>query len=265
MSRDSLDPRREQMIAALYGELSPEEELEFQESLRSDAALRAEWEELQGTRSFLKDWAIPDPEPRFVFVDQAETPARKAPGAAGSGGFWGRLAGLLPAPAWSFAAVSLVLAGLMLAGFRVDRVPGGLAFHFGAQAGTAVPGAQHLLASGQAVPPDSNRPLTLPASQMSQANLDAYSADMMGAVMAMLQKYQDEQNAQLAYILNGFYEELRTEGKRDYDQVNARLEALGFRLLAEQTNTNDRIKSLMETGSMIPTSDSPPNQDEEQR
>ncbi len=48
-----LDPLREKMISALYGELSTEETRRFEEALKNDTDLRAEWDELRGTRNFL--------------------------------------------------------------------------------------------------------------------------------------------------------------------------------------------------------------------
>ncbi|MDM7915765.1 MAG: hypothetical protein QUU85_10965, partial [Candidatus Eisenbacteria bacterium] len=79
-----LDPRWEKLVALLYGELPPEEEQSLRMEIESDAALRAEWEEISGARSLLQSWEVPETakEPSFVFV--TPEPARRRNGSARS-------------------------------------------------------------------------------------------------------------------------------------------------------------------------------------
>lgn len=127
MSDEPLETREQLLIAALYGELTEDQELDFQRRLSGDADLRAEWAELTGTRSLLQEWAPEeDPAPSFVFVDDAEEPAL---------GGWERfIRGIrrgMSAPAWTFAGATVALVVLVISGFRVDRVENGFAVRFG--------------------------------------------------------------------------------------------------------------------------------------
>ena len=76
---------------------------------------------------FLADWVGEEPEPGSIFVEQPALWA--AEGTADSP--WARLrrwmGHLMPAPAWGFGFATVLLVGLILAGFRVDRLDGGIA------------------------------------------------------------------------------------------------------------------------------------------
>ena len=55
MTNEPLNPRQDKLIAALYGELSPEEEKEFFTLLENDTELKREWTELNETRQFISN------------------------------------------------------------------------------------------------------------------------------------------------------------------------------------------------------------------
>ena len=55
---DAVDPKIDRLIAALYGEMSDAERRDFDAELAADPALRAEWEEISGTRSLLAGWEL---------------------------------------------------------------------------------------------------------------------------------------------------------------------------------------------------------------
>ena len=59
MKEESLDPKLQTLIAALYGELDAEALERFQASLEEDPLLRAEWEELREARALLAPWVSP--------------------------------------------------------------------------------------------------------------------------------------------------------------------------------------------------------------
>ncbi|MBD3236861.1 MAG: hypothetical protein GF330_09165, partial [Candidatus Eisenbacteria bacterium] len=77
MTGESLDPIRQKMVAALYGELPADAERELQAALAEDAELRAEWEELQAARGFLREAEHPEPAPSFVFTTPEPQRARR--------------------------------------------------------------------------------------------------------------------------------------------------------------------------------------------
>lgn len=137
MTETPLDPKREQMIAALYGELSPEEMQEFQALLKEDADLEREWDELQGTRAFLQKAGA---EMEAQSAEQAEVFSFLMPGQPDSAARiprparWRRL---LFSPATGFAAAALTLAVLLFTGLRIDRVEGGMTIRFAPGAGQA--------------------------------------------------------------------------------------------------------------------------------
>lgn len=127
---ESVDPRFEKLVALLYGELSEDEEREIRRELMTDAALRAEWEGLQSSRTLLQGWQMEERAPRLVFVQKTAGAAGQA-GLRRESGWRERFRTWLAAPAWGLAATAVLVAALALGGFRIDRVSGGLAFRFG--------------------------------------------------------------------------------------------------------------------------------------
>ena len=66
---ETVDPNIDKLVAALYGEMTDAERRDFDAQLLVDPALRAEWEELEGTRSFLKGHEVDDHVPSFLMVE----------------------------------------------------------------------------------------------------------------------------------------------------------------------------------------------------
>jgi hypothetical protein len=241
MNDDTLDSRRERLVAALYGELSPAEQRELNELLAADPALRAEYEELEEARGWLRDWEPADRPPAFALV--AERPSR----------FPRRLA----AAAWGFGGAAAAVALLLVLGLRVDRIDRGFAVRLGASpaaVGTAqvasnVRGTDVVPASA-----DGSRPLT-------RDDLDAYTAEMAKVMVTVLQESQARDRAEMAGVLERFYDEVRFERKRDLDALRAEVHGVGLGLLAEQTRTNARLSRLLDGGvpDGIPAVTAPPN------
>lgn len=237
MNEDTLDPRHEQLIAALYGELSPEEEAAFQEQLQADPELRAQWNELRETRSVLGEWTVEAPAPSFVFLDDEEAPPARS-------GVWKRIKAGFRGPAWGLAAAG-VMAVLIFAGFRVDRVDNGLVFRFG-------PGPALVTNGGSPVAGGTS--LDVAPGETASALPNAYTAGagpespvILRQVSAMLSDYQDKRNAELAYILRGMVDELRAERAREMDDLKARVDVVGL-LMAEQNRSNAQIRTLIDRG-----------------
>jgi hypothetical protein len=131
MTADSLDPRRDKLVAALYGELSAEEEQAFRAMLAADEALRAEWEELTEARAFLQEARSEEQAPQFVFLSPLDLdPAKSARGRVlrPHAGFWAAAR----RPALGFALGAAALLVLVLSGLRADRQDGALVLRFGA-------------------------------------------------------------------------------------------------------------------------------------
>ncbi len=134
MTEARIDALRQRMIAALYGELTPQAQLEFEAELAADETLRREWEELRGARAFLGATPLEDEAPQFVFLDSEPAAGRAGAGstrARARGRFaWGWLAPWR-SPVGGFALAGAAVVVLLLFGLRVDRTPAGLVVHFG--------------------------------------------------------------------------------------------------------------------------------------
>lgn len=258
---------QELMIGAIYGELSPDEEREFENLIEGDAAIRSEFEELRDTRNVLEKWDVGDPTTGFVFLDPTETTPTRKPG-----GLWSRLTGWFstPIPSWGFAATSVALAVLILAGFRVDRVENGVAFRFGSETPQVTPLGQ--MASGsplQQMPADGVlQPASLGA--LTRDDLDQYSSGVLRIMSGMLDDYQDERNAEMIYIFQRLYEEMRFERRREYEELRAQMGGLGLGLMAEQSMTNAVLQRLVEERNqeavpLNPYEGSPLNQNEDKQ
>lgn len=245
MNEDTLDPRHEQLIAALYGELSPEEEEAFQQRLLTDAELRAEWDELRETRSVLGEWTLDEaPSPSFVFLDGEDAPAPARSGMRNRG-LRSRFAAVFRGPAWGLAAAA-AMAVLVFAGFRVDRVDSGLVFRFGPGPAAVIPGAGSQAADGgTSLDVAPGETAALPNAYTAGAGPE--SPVVLRAVSAMLSDYQDQRNTELAYILRGMMDELRAERAREMEDLKSRVDVVGL-LMAEQNRSNAQIRTLIDRG-----------------
>jgi hypothetical protein len=263
MSEQPLDPKRQMLIAALYGELSEEKEQEFQELLARDAGLRADWDELRETRVLLAEWAPEETAPAFEITEQEAAflgPSSRRRGA--SPGLWAGLRGWFRGswtpPAWGFAGATAVLVILILTGFRVDWVENGLVFRFGPDSqivSGSSPGAGSMTATapgnvdpGRIGPPSDGvraTPVAARGDLVTRHEMDYYSAGIMRMMSDMLVDYRNERNGELAYILGSLYEQLRSEQSEQYDDLKARVEGVGLGLMVEQSRANARLEYLM--------------------
>lgn len=283
MKDNPIDPRLERLIASLYGELPKAEEQEIQRLLAEDPALRAEWEELRETRAILKGWEVEEAAPSFLVVGGESSGtagtvgARKA--ARPHGRLWMRLARLAPAPAWGLAAAALLLAGLALADFQVQRVAGGIAFRFGDRAESpevavrnqpvgdetapARPAAES--ASGAAIPagrvtserPDAGAPGAAERSgaassgeapYLTREEFKAYADGMARTMVALLNDYSERRDKDLSGALVSMYQELNQKQSFVYDDLRERIDAVGVGLVMEQTKTDVQLENLMDQG-----------------
>ncbi|HYV51115.1 MAG TPA: hypothetical protein VE910_04370 [Dongiaceae bacterium] len=243
MKDETLDPKRQTLIAALYGELDAEELGKFQALLDEDAALRAEWEELREARALLETAAVNEPAytPEFVFIDRSQKEAKAK-----------RRFSWLPSlsPAWGFASVAACLAILMSAGLRMDRVENGLVLRFG-----PAPVPQQTAPAQTVTPSETKSPLTTPispngvrveptAQALTRDDLNQYSERMLGALTQLVGDAQDRQRKEFADLMGRFYEEMSGEQQRKYQSIMQRVDGMGLGLRYEQQRTNQQISWL---------------------
>lgn len=245
--REDVDPRIDKMIAFLYGELPPAEEKAFRRLLEKDDALRAEWEELSGTRQALGDWKVEEHVPAFVLVDPAPRQRR-----AGTPGAWHRFLDSLRSagmsPAWGLAACAVALVILAAAGFRVERLPQGVAFRFGgdrpATSGRDLPGVgdgEPMELAARTRPDDAGGAGIVPASgtYLTKDEYDRYNADLMNTLVGLLNRYDEQRDSETTDLLRGLYAKVSERQMYDYERTNRRIDALGAGILAEQGRSRD--------------------------
>jgi anti-sigma factor RsiW len=272
MTHEPKDARRERLVAALYGELEPAEQRELERELAGDPALRAEMEELEEARGWLREWKPDEAPPSFTIVAQDRArPMRRT-----------RAAFL----AWAFGGATVALSALLIAGLRVDRVDGGVAVRFGE------PGGPVLSAEGPArdtLPVVKTEPAPIVSATQSPApapvtpvpasataaltreDLDAYTQDMAQVMAALLQQAETHQRAEMGSAFERFYEAIRLERQRDLADLRTELHGVGLGLMAEQTRTNARLSRLLDNGapdgvpaSATPVEGTPRHQEKEQ-
>ncbi len=230
MTSDALDPRRQKMVAALYGELSPREEREFMAILDTDDELRAEWEELQGARSFLQQVEAGDSAPAFDLLMPADAPQSFDVATAISTSrptFWERLGNMLRTPATGFAVATAALLVLIVAGLRVDRTPGGLMVRFAPASRTEVGGGPGLNAPqpgdrAVGLSPATVQPASAgmpdPNSPVTYADMALFTQHIMEFVEARVVKGEERMYAETSFAINGLYDTLDRRHERDRAQ-----------------------------------------------
>lgn len=283
-----LDPRFEKLIALLYGELPDAEAADLRRQIESDPALKEEWDELTATRSILARWEIPETTPDFVFL---KDPARDGAGAAGrtaSGrrtplrerirrafGIW----------SWGMAATAAIVLVLALTQFRVEQVPGGLAFRFGQE---PLPGAGSLQAENgrnerESVPsgalsldsPASPRGATQPTDRpmadgpmagrtgrlvstgpddldtkyLTEEEFRAYVAGMTRTMVALFNEYGEQRDREMVAFVQAALGEVAKRHADDYQDLTGQIQTVGIGLAREQYETNSRVDLLLEQDS----------------
>jgi hypothetical protein len=218
---------RETMIAALYGELTDAEARAFRERLAGDSALRAEWEELEGTRRLLRRAEVDESVPEFVFLAPAHPTAEGRPAMARSG--W---RGWLRLPTIGFAIATAALLVLMGSGLRVDRVEHGLALRWGPPPAPAPPSpsmtgiplepAATSGAAREVVSVDPNR-----ATYLTRAELVTYTQELVRLMGSDLNDYDQRRSGETVYLVREAFDELARRQQQDYERLDARIDEIG--------------------------------------
>jgi hypothetical protein len=206
MTERPIDPWRETMVAALYGELSDAEMREFETMLEQHEELRQDWQELLEARAGLQRLAREDEAPSFSFAQPPfaeEEPPKIVP-------LW-RWA---VASAAGFAAAASIFLALLVAGLRVDRTPGGVLVRFGGPAaGTA--------ASLQAV--DGSVP-SVGQESITRAEFSALAEALIGATAARLDELERRQVTSQAEVARALYDALAVQQQRQYDNLTSQIQ-----------------------------------------
>lgn len=251
--KEDVDPRIDRMMAFLYGELPPAEERAFRRMLEGDAALRAELEELGEMRGTLAGWKVEEHVPSFVLVDQGAPARSRRQGQDANA--WTRLLETIrsfgAAPAWGFAAATLLLFVLAGSGFRVERVAGGIAFRMGERGAPVTPDTPstvaedplHGLGDGEPLELASSRgrdaaPGPAPASTsgpyLTREEFDAYNAQLLSTLAALLNDYDVRRDHETAEVMQGLYRRINEQQVFDYERVTRRIDALGLQLAVDR-------------------------------
>jgi len=216
-----LDPLREMMISALYGELGTGEMKRFEESLENNEDLRAEWDELRGTRRFLSVVGGEDDEVEFSFtlpVDRDDKDRGQV-----VRGPWRRWF----TAAAGFSAAAAVFALLLFSGLRVDKTAHGWLIGFS--------GAPENRAGLAAV--DGSEAV------MTHADFAEFAHDLVQATDQRLTRMEDRRSGEQAVLVRGFLDalsmqqqELSLHQQQNYEDLRARVELVAFGLAASRQN-----------------------------
>jgi hypothetical protein len=270
MKNESLDPRIEKLIAMLYGELPEPEAQILRRDLEQDPALRAEWEELNGARSFLGAWEMPEESPGFVFVTDPTkvTEANAAP--RRRAGFLDRIRSLVPAWSWGLAATATAVLVLAVNGFRIDKVDGGIAFRFGHENAKTPAIAESLAPDGvRGVPltsppsgrvasePVANEPVSTAPSMdarsatpqnayLTKEEFQAYTAGMTQTMVALLNEYGHQRDQEVSSALQIVLKNVTEKQTEDYRDLRGRFDAFATGLGQEQMTTRAQLGYLLE-------------------
>ncbi|HMB71404.1 MAG TPA: hypothetical protein VKU85_19000 [bacterium] len=274
MSNESLDPRIDTMMAALYGELSESEERAFRRLLETDPALRAEWDELQGNRNVLAAWKVEEAVPSFVMVGEpAAAPVRKAAGA----GWWNRftqsLRGFGGTPAWGLATAGVAVAAFLIADARMnskleerlaaleqDQYVGSAPAQTGTS--TSTPPAFDLGARPLTTDGSTGEIVQASGSYLTREEYERGNDQLMGSIASVLNEYGQRRDTETLDLLQAMYERVNQQQLYDYRQLNGRLEDLGHELLLNRSLAEDKIDQLL--GPAKPRDAAPTSEDDKE-
>jgi len=254
MKDESLDPRIDRMMAALYGELSESEERAFHRLLERDEALRAEWEELRGTRTAIARWEVEDRVPRFVLLEDAGLRRAQTGPRAGAVGRW-----LEPFRAlrmnWASWLVTAAVAGVAFlaaeARFeqqleaRLAPARGEMAQRPPTEIGTRpeVPIEDLLARPGAGSEASPVVPVT--GSWVTRDELDANRDDMLQSLAVLLNQYDQQEDQETLDLLQAMYERLNRQQLYDFRQLAGRVDDLGRELIVNRSVAEQKIEELL--------------------
>jgi hypothetical protein len=236
---DPVDPKIDMLVSALYGELSDAERGEFEALLASDAALRAEWEELSGTRSMLGAWELDERVPSFIVVDPG--PARRRPAADG---WWSRLSerfrGAFTFGGWAVAGAAAAVMVLAFGGLNVQKTADGFAVSFGKSsdttpvetAQTESPVRVPVDRAGGALNGGTNADGTLQqvsngtTPYLTRDEFDQYTAGMLQMMASYLSDYRSRRDQEIGAALRTLYGEINQRQSLQYEDLLSKIDSM---------------------------------------
>lgn len=281
MNETPLDPQREKMIAALYGELPPDEMEAFLATLEGDEDLKLEWHELQGTRTLLQQADQDTATPQFRFLMPLEEKSEARP-------LWPRLRRLVLSPAAGFAAVAFALLVLMGAGLRVDSREGALVLQFGESHrrspvsdladASANASARPILAPGDRLePPSGSGDVAGGSVQQVNGTGDVHSYVTRGDLTIFAEQFvrmmddrvrssRQQQRGEFVYLLNEITESLSEQQRINNARRDAQLEDVWLGvvgMVAARGNTSQPQPGINPSDvSITPVQQATPNREE---
>jgi hypothetical protein len=254
MRDETVDPRIDKMIAALYGELSESEERAFRRLLEKDERLRAEWEELSASRRLLAGWSVEERVPSFVLIE-GEREARVT--APAPGGFLARLGQALralgPGPVWGLATATAAFVAFVLADMRFERrLERELAARDAAlapppAATTRDPFAE--LGAGRAIEPAGEAAELVQVGSdtryLTADDLQKYNGELMTTLVELLNQYDARRADDVNGLIQALYERVNRQQLFDSRQLNNRIDAVGAELLLEKDRHERALDDLL--------------------
>jgi hypothetical protein len=242
------------MMAALYGELSESEERAFHRLLEKDAALRAEWEELSGSRRLLAGWSVEERVPSFVLVEgERQAPPAPAPG----GGLLARIGDLIkslgPGPVWGLATATAAFLAFVLADMRFQsRLERELAAR---DAAVAPPPAAvthdplaALGAAGRPIEPVKDKGEVVRVGSdtyLTPTDLQNYNSELMTVLVDLLNQYDARRADEVNGLVQALYERVNRQQVFDSRQLNNRIDAVGAELILEKDRHERALNQLL--------------------
>ena len=255
MRDDTVDPRIDKMVAALYGELSESEERAFHRLLEKDAELRAEWEELSEGRKMLAGWQVEERVPSFVLVG-GENERRVS--AESGGGLLDKLRDLVrslgPGPVWGLATAAAAFFAFVLADARFQsRLERELAVRDAAtapapQERSGSRGTLPGLGEGRPVLESTSgeiRQVSADSPYLTTGDLESYNTELMTTLVELLNQYDARRADEVNGLVQALYERLNSQQVFDYRQVNNRIDAVGAELLLQKDRHERALDELI--------------------
>jgi hypothetical protein len=220
---EAVDPKIDRMIAALYGELNEADQAGFEAQLANDPALRAEWEEISGTRNLLSGWELEDRVPSFVVVPAVTTRARASrdwvTGLRERFGNWFSVGGWVVAGA---AAAILIMAAKDI---RIEKTASGIAFHFG----TPAP-SNHVLPSPQSGSDFGGAPQLVSddpngSQYVTKNELNQQSAVLLRMMSAYMDDYRGRRDQEIGAALRSLYGNINARQASQYEDLLGKIDA----------------------------------------
>jgi len=209
-----LDMWRERMVAALYGEVSAGEQAELQAAMERDAGLRRDFEELTEARTALRrlldsaEDADEEPaKPGWSALRRRPAPGRRRP--------WRPVL----AASVGFAVAASLFVGLLFAGLRVDRTPGGVVVRLDRDAESVT---------------------QAPIPYVTRDELAAVAELLAAGTASRLDQLERRQAAVQAEVAKTLYDALAVTQQRQFHDLRNRIELAAYRPLQGPARPSSR-------------------------